>query len=57
MQKVKTNQLNAGMLSINFKEYVKSFVANDEAFNFMNTIKGTPWHTGKCFCLIISKGV
>ena len=42
MQKVKTNQLTAGMLSRNFKESVKSFVANDEAYNFMNTIKGTP---------------
>ena len=42
MQKVKTNQLTAGMLSRNFKESVKSFVAKDEAYNFMNTIKGTP---------------
>ena len=42
MQKVKTNQLTAGMLSRNFKESVKSFVADEEAFNFMNTIKGTP---------------
>ena len=41
MQKVKINQLTAGMLSRNSKEYIKSFVANDEAFNFMNTIKGT----------------
>ena len=32
MQKVKTNQLTAGMLNRNFKESVKSFVANDEAF-------------------------
>ena len=42
MQKVKTNQLTVGMLSRNFKESVKSFVAKDEAYNFMNTIKGTP---------------
>ena len=40
MKKVKTNQLTAGMLSKHFKESVKSFVANDEAFSFMNTIKG-----------------
>ena len=32
MQKVKTNQLTAGMLSRNFKESVKSFVAKDEAY-------------------------
>ena len=30
------------MLSINFKECVKSFVAKNEAYNFMNAIKGTP---------------
>ena len=42
MEKVKTNQLTAGMLSKNFKESVKSFFANDEAFSFMNTsFKGT----------------
>ena len=32
MQKVKTDQLTAGMLCKNFKDCVKSFVANDEAF-------------------------
>ena len=42
MKKVKTGQLTAGMLSRNFKESVKSFVANDEAYSFMNTMKGTP---------------
>ena len=42
MQKVKSGQLTAGMLSRNFKESVKSFVANDEAYSFMNTVKGTP---------------
>ena len=30
------------MLSQNFKDTVKSFVANDEAYSFMSTIKGTP---------------
>ena len=42
MQKVRSNSLTAGMLSQNFKETVKSFVANDKAFSFMSTIKGTP---------------
>ena len=42
MQKVKTNKLTAGMLSHNFNDTVKSFVANDEAYSFMSTIKGTP---------------
>ena len=41
MKKVKTNHLTAGMLSKNFKGSVESFVANDEAFSFMNTVKGT----------------
>ena len=30
------------MLSGNFQETVKSFIARDEGYNFMNTIKGTP---------------
>ena len=51
MQKVKTNQLTAGMLSRNFKESVKSFVAKDEAYNFMNTIKGTPAYWKRFFFL------
>lgn len=42
MKKMCGNNLTAGMLSSNFKETVKSFIANDEAFNFMNSIKGTP---------------
>ena len=42
MQKVMTNELTAGMLSQNFKDTVKSFVASDEAYSFMSTIKGTP---------------
>ena len=42
MQKVKADGLTAGMLSTNFKERVQSFIAHDDAFTFMNTIKGTP---------------
>ena len=42
MKKVGGNQLNAGMLSQNFKEKVKEFVSNDQGYSFMNTIKGTP---------------
>lgn len=30
------------MLSQNFKETVKQFVANDKAFSFMSSVKGTP---------------
>ena len=42
MQKIRAEGLTAGMLSKNFKERVQAFVANDEAFNFMNTLKGAP---------------
>ena len=42
MKKVCANQLTAGMLSNNFSDTVKSFIAKDESFNFMNSIKGTP---------------
>ena len=42
MRKVATTNLTAGMLSRNFKETMQQFIASDEAFSFMNTIKGTP---------------
>lgn len=42
MKKLCGNNLTAGMFRTNFKETVKSSIANDEAFNFMNTVKGTP---------------
>ena len=34
--------LTAGMLNRNFKETVRQFIANDKAYNFMNSIKGAP---------------
>ena len=34
--------VTAGMLSQNFKEAVKQFIASDETFSLMNLIKGTP---------------
>ena len=42
MKKVCTSQLTAGMLSSNFSDTVKSFIAKDEGFSFMNSVKGTP---------------
>ena len=41
MKKVGGNQLNAGMLSQNYKEKVKEFISNDDGYAFMNTIKVT----------------
>ena len=34
--------MTAGELSQNFKEKISGYIANDEAYNFMNTLKGTP---------------
>ena len=42
MRKVTSSQVTAGMLSSNFNEKVKEFIASDQAFTFMNSIKGTP---------------
>ena len=42
MQKIKSNNLTAGIFSQNYTETIKSLIANDEAFIFMNTLKGTP---------------
>ena len=37
-----TEALTAGQLTQNFKETINGLVANDNAFNFMNNLKGTP---------------
>ena len=42
MKKVASDSLNAGMLSRNFKDTVKQFMASDKAYSFMTDIKGTP---------------
>ena len=35
-------RITAGVLSQNFLDTVKSFIGNGEAYQFVNTIKGTP---------------
>ena len=35
-------EIIAGMLSDNFKETIKNFIANDEAYSFMNSVKLSP---------------
>ena len=42
MRKVCGNNITAGMIRENFETTVKSFIANDEAYRFMRTVKGTP---------------
>ena len=47
MRKVTSDKLTAGMLSSNFKDKVKDFIASDQAFTFMNSIKGAPAYCKK----------
>ena len=42
MRKVKCSDLRPGMISQKCKEKVKFLIANDKAFNFMNTLNGAP---------------
>ena len=42
MKKICGGGLTAGMFKRNFKETVNSLTANDSAYSFMNSIKGTP---------------
>ena len=42
MRKVAFGTLTAGMVSKNFKENVKKFIARDKGYSFMNVIKGAP---------------
>ena len=37
-----SNQSTAGMFSSNFKDTVNSYIAKEDGYLFMNTIKGTP---------------
>ena len=42
MRKVTSNQLTASVLSSNFNEKIKEFIASDQAFTFMNNIEEAP---------------
>ena len=42
MHKIKPDNLTAGIVKINFKETVKNFVASDNAFSFMSSVKRIP---------------
>ena len=42
MKKVCGQSLTANMFQDNFKDTVKSFLADENAYSFMNTIKGSP---------------
>ena len=42
MRKITSNSLNAVMLSSNFTGTVQQFIAQDKAYSFMSSIKGTP---------------
>ena len=53
MKKVSGTSITAKSLNENFKEKVKQFVASDQAYTFMNSLKGTPtyWKKFKSECL------
>ena len=40
--KLNPGTLTAGAVESNFKETIERFVASDNAFSFMNSVKGTP---------------
>ena len=42
MRKLTPANVTTGMFSQNFKDTIKKFIALDEAFSFMNSIKDTP---------------
>ena len=45
--KVISNHLIAGMLSSNLNEKIKEFIASDQAFTLVNSIKGLPAYLKK----------
>ena len=54
MRKVTSSQLTVGMLSSNFNKKVKEFIASDQAFTFMNSIKGTIAYWKKFLCYVLA---
>ena len=42
MKKIASDSLNAGKLSKNFKATIQQFIAQDKAYSFISSIKGTP---------------
>ena len=54
LRKLTPRNVTAGMLSRNFKQTVKQFIASDEAFSFMNTIKGTPAYWKKFLNVVLA---
>ena len=42
MKKIASDSRNAGKLSKNFKATIQQFVAQDKAYGFMYSIRGTP---------------
>ena len=55
MKKVCTTQLTAGMISNNFSETVNSFIAKDDVFNFMNSVKGIPAYWKKFIFEVLAR--
>ena len=49
VHKISTQALKAGFFNdnTNFMEAIREYVQNDQAFTFMNSIKGTPAHWKK----------
>ena len=54
MTKVLSDTLTAGLLSRNFKENTKRFVAQDKAYSFMTPIKETPAYWKKLMKVVMT---
>ena len=55
VRKVTSASLNVGMINKTFKQCAQQFVANDQTYTFMTSIKGTPayWKKFKSECLVM----
>ena len=42
MHKIKPGKIAAGTIKINFKERIETFIASDNAFSFISSVKGIP---------------
>ena len=49
MKKIVSDNPNTGMLSKNFKATLHQFIAQDKAYSFISSIKGTPAYWKKFY--------
>ena len=54
LQKIRCSELTASSIKRNYKESIKQLLANDNAFSFMSSVKGTPAYWKQFFLEVLA---